>query len=324
MTFRRELSDFLRAEGATCILMDAGKPQGLLNMTGNWRGNDRGNAAEPLPSAFVAHEHYALLYRLAGRPAPAKTQVEIELVNKIIPGPITVYNTVGEIRGSEKPDEMVVIGAHLDSWDLAQGTTDNGTGSCVVLETARTIIRSGVKPKRTIRFCLFTGEEQGLHGSREYVKQHKDDMARVSLCLVHDTGTGHVIGIGTQGREVVKPILEAELGSLKEVGLKEINLRSLQGSDHQSFEAAGVPGFAVQQDMSEYNFTHHSQSDTLDKVHEADLIEGVQVMAVTAVRVANLPSLLPRERPPGSERRGRFGGASTQNGAAGNGQPARP
>jgi carboxypeptidase Q len=306
MAFRRELSDFLRAEGAACILLDAGKPQGLLNMTGNWRGEDRVSAAEPLPSAFVAHEHYALLYRLTTDPVLVHPRVEIELTNKLIPGPITVYNTIGEIKGSEKPDEVVVVGAHLDSWDLGQGTTDNGTGTCSVLETARTLLRAGVKPKRTIRFCLFTGEEQGLHGSREYVKAHKAEMPKVSLCLVHDTGTGKVIGIGTQGRDSIKPILEAELVSLKEIGLQEINNRSLQGSDHQSFEREGVPGFAVQQDMSEYNLTHHSQSDTLDKVHIDDLVEGVQVLAVTAVRVANLPNLLPRDKPtrPDGGRRG--------------------
>ncbi|HEV3078471.1 MAG TPA: M20/M25/M40 family metallo-hydrolase [Gemmataceae bacterium] len=310
MAFRRELSDFLRTEGAACILMDAGKPQGLLNMTGSWRSGgsaDRVSAAEPIPSAFIAHEHYALLYRLAGRPAPERTRLEIEITNKLTPGPITVYNTVGEIPGSEKPDEVVIVGAHLDSWDLGQGTTDNGTGTCVVLETARTLMRAGVKPKRTIRFCLFTGEEEGLFGSRAYVQAHKDELPKISLCLVHDTGTGKVIGLGLQGRASVKPILESELVSLKELGLQDINLRGMGGSDHQSFENAGVPGFAVQQDMSEYNFTHHSQSDTLDKVHVDDLVEGVQVMAVAAVRVANLPKLLPRDKPPGSERRGRGG-----------------
>ena len=116
------------------------------------------------------------------------------------------------------------------------------------------------------------------------------------MCLVHDTGTGKVTGIGVQGREVVKPILDAELASLKDLGFKEVNLRRMGGTDHCSFEQAGVPGFAVQQDMGEYRFTHHSQSDTLDKAREADLIQGAQVMAVTALRVANLPELLPRER----------------------------
>jgi hypothetical protein len=294
---QREMAEFLRTEGAAVMLQDAGKPHGLLNAGGSWRGMDRASAGDPMPSVFVAHEHYALLHRLASRPAPAKTRVEIEIKNTFIPGPVVVYNTVGEIRGSEKPDEYVVLCAHLDSWDLAQGTTDNGTGSSVVLEAARLLSRSGLIPKRTIRFILFTGEEQGLVGSREYVKQHKDELARVSMCLAHDTGTGKVVGLGLQGREVIKPILDAELlPSLKELGVKDINLRGMGGSDHMSFEGAGIPGFACQQDWAEYRFTHHSQSDTLDKAHEADLVQGAQVMAVTALRVANLPNLLPREK----------------------------
>jgi hypothetical protein len=303
MAFRRELADFLRTEGAAVLLQDSAKPHGLLTMTGGWRGTDRASGPEPLPSAFISHEQYALLYRLATRPAPARTRVEIEIANKLIPGPIVVHNTIGEIKGREKPDEFVIVGAHLDSWDLAQGTTDNGTGSSVVLEAARILARSGVQPRRTIRFVLFTGEEEGLHGSKAYVRDHKDELSRISLCLVHDTGTGKVVGLGLQGREVVKPILESELVSLRDLGVKDINLRGMRGSDHDSFEQADVPGFAVQQDMSEYRLTHHSQSDTLDKAHEADLIQGAQVMAVAALRVANLPGLLPRDKPP-RERRG--------------------
>jgi Zn-dependent M28 family amino/carboxypeptidase len=297
MAFRREMADFLRNEGAAVLMMDAGKPHGLLTTTGGWRGNDRVSGGEALPSLFVAHEHYALLYRLAKRPEPARTRVEVEIVNKLIPGPIPVYNTVGEIRGSEKPDEYVVLGAHLDSWDLGQGTTDNGTGTAVVLEAARILARSGIRPKRTLRFVLFTGEEQGLHGSKAYVKRHQAEMARTSLALVHDMGTGRVTGYYLQGRAVIKPILETELVSLKELGVTDFTLNGMGGSDHMSFEQAGVPGFAVRQDPAEYRFSHHSQSDTLDKAREPDLIEGAQVMALTGLRVANLPSLLPREKP---------------------------
>jgi len=158
--------------------------------------------------------------------------------------------------------------------------------------------KSGVKPKRTIRFILFSGEEQGLFGSRAYVKSHEAEMAKTSMALVHDTGTGKVLGIGLQGRAQVKPILEAELTSLKELGCSDINLRSMPGSDHMSFESAGVPGFAAQQDWVEYRFTHHSQTDTIDKAKEPDLIQGAQVLAVTGLRVANLPNLLPHEFPP--------------------------
>jgi hypothetical protein len=310
MAFRREMTEFLRNEGVVAVLMDSGKPHGLLTTTGGWRPtDDRANATDPLPALYVAHEHYAQLFRLAKRPAPAKTRVELEVTNKLISGPITVYNTVGEIPGSEKPNEYVFLGAHIDSWDLGQGTTDNGTGTCVVLEAARALAKSGVRPKRTIRFCLFSGEEQGLYGSQAYVKAHKDEMARTSMCLVHDTGTGKVMGIGLQGREGAKKILDPELGPvLKELGVGELNLRGMGGSDHMSFEQAGVPGFAVQQDPAEYRFTHHSQSDTLDKAKEADLIQGGQVMAVAALHAANLPSLLPHEKPPGR----RFGPPPTE------------
>jgi Zn-dependent M28 family amino/carboxypeptidase len=283
-----------------------------------------------MPSLFIAHEHYALLYRLASRPEPAKTKVEVEINNKFIPGPITVYNTVGEIPG-EKADEFVVLGAHLDSWDLAQGTTDNGTGSCVVLEAARLLVRSGVKPKRTIRFVLFTGEEQGLHGSKQYVIRHKAEMPKTSAALVHDTGTGRVLGFGLQGREAIKPIMDRELVSLKSIGFAGTTLRTMGGTDHLSFDSpfrtasgetvdVNVPGFACAQFSDEYFLTHHTQSDTLDKAKEPDLIQGAQVMAVTAMRIANLDNLLPRERP---KQKGRPMGETPKEGEPKK-EPAKP
>jgi hypothetical protein len=306
--FNQELRDFFKAEGVAAILSDSNKPQGLLVTTGGWRGKERAAEQEGTCQLFVANEHYSLLWRLANRPAPAVTKVELEVTNKFLPGPITVYNTVGEIKGSEKPDEFIIVGAHLDSWDLAQGATDNGTGSMLVLETARLLANCGVKPKRSIRFCLFSGEEQGLHGSRQYAERHKDELAKCSMVLVHDTGTGRVTTIGLQGREVLKPIFEKELDSLKEVGIKEFSLRSMGGTDHLSFDRLGVPGFACLQDMNEYRFTHHTQTDTVDKVNEENLIQGAQVMAVAAMRVANLDKLLPRDRPPQQQRRGPGGG----------------
>jgi hypothetical protein len=294
--FAQEVTDFFKAEGVAAIFQDSAKPQGLLVTTGSWRGRERAAPQESIPTLYVAHEHYAMLYRLASRKENAKTRIELEVTNKFIPGPITVYNTVGEIKGSDKPDEFVVVGAHLDSWDLAQGTTDNGTGSCITLETARIIAKCGVKPKRTIRFILFTGEEQGLFGSKAYCDRHKDELAKCSMALVHDTGTAIVNGIYLQGRDVLKPILEKELESLKEIGLKNFNVRSMNGTDHASFDRAGVPGFACQQDMTDYRLTHHTQTDTLDKANEPNLIQGAQVMAVAAMRVANLDKLLPREK----------------------------
>ena len=298
---RLMIGEFLRKEGAVALAVDAAKPHGLLTMTGAWQEGDRGTQNEPMPTMFMAHEHYKMLYRLAtakGEPAP---KVELEITNKFTPGPVVVYNTVGEIRGSEKPDEFVVIGAHLDSWDIASGATDNGTGSTVILEVARTLgalAKQGIRPKRTIRFVLFTGEEQGLHGSKQYVKKHQDEMPKTSMALVHDTGTGAVLGFGLQGREAVRKVLEPELESLPALKpWRGLSLRNMGGTDHLSFEGTGVPGFACEQEMDEYRLTHHTQTDTFDHVKGPNLVQGAQAIAVTAMRVANLPDLLPRTKP---------------------------
>ncbi len=296
--FQAELNDFLKSEGAACVVSDSGKPHGLLVTTGGWGRGDRAAAEEGIARVFMAHEHYALLWRLASRKDEA-TRVEVEISNKFIAGPITVYNTIGEVRGTEKPDEIVVVGAHLDSWELGSGTTDNGTGSCVVLETARavaTLAKQGQGPKRTIRFCLFTGEEQGLYGSKKYVEKYAKDLDKHSVALVHDTGTGKVQGFGLQGRKTLLPFLEPHLETLKTVeGWKGLDIGRQGGTDHLPFEGAGVPGFACRQDVDEYRLTHHTQTDTFDKAKEANLIQGAQVMAVTAMRIANLPDLLPRK-----------------------------
>ncbi len=190
----------------------------------------------------------------------------------------------------------MIVGAHLDSWDLGQGALDNGTGTCVVLEAARLIATCGVKPRRTVRFVLFTGEEQGMHGSRAYCKQHKEELAKVTAALVHDTGTGKVTGLGWFGRPVLKAILESELSSLKTLGAVDFLRRAGGGSDHASFDQAGVPGCMMVQEIAGYRFAHHSQADTLTMAREPDLIQGAQVMAVTAMRLANLDQLLPREK----------------------------
>ena len=294
--FQRARADFLVKEGAAAILIDASKHFGLLFTTGAWQGKDRPSATSRIPTASVAHNHYEMLWRLSNRPAPARTRIELDIANTFIPGPILVHNVIGELKGSDKPDEFVVVGAHLDSWDLGQGTTDNGTGSCTVLETARLLARCGTAPRRTIRFILFTGEEQGLHGSANYVQQHMDEMVKTSACLVHDTGTGKVIGLGCGARPALRTLLESELASLKKLGLTDFTTRSGGGSDHVSFDKAGVPGFAVKQEVASYRFTHHSQADTLDRAQEPDLIQGAQVMAVTAMRIANLDELLARDK----------------------------
>jgi len=283
---------FLKGEGAAAVLIASEKWFGLMNMS---TGFSRQYQPNLLPTAYMARESGALLWRLldAG-PVEAEVSIQGTLGGK----PVTVYNTVAEIKGSEKPDEVVIIGGHLDSWDLGTGATDNGTGSMVVLAAARALVKSGVKPKRTIRFVLFTGEEQGLNGSRAYVAAHKDEMSKISGVLVHDTGTGKVLTIGLMhnyaARETVDRVLYP-LAKEKTIGLAEPSLRSEGGSDHVPFDEAGVPASWCIQEVANYEKDHHSQTDTLDRVKWDDLAEGAQVLAVYAYNVAQLPEMLPRK-----------------------------
>jgi hypothetical protein len=282
---------FLKEEGAAAELTDAGKPQMLLNMSGSWGPDDRPSPRPARPVFYVAHEHYAMLYRLLQRGMDVTVRLRADC--RFVRGPITVYNTVGEIRGSEKPDEIVLCGGHLDSWDLANGAVDNGTGAMVVLETARLIKALNLKPKRTIRFVLFTGEEEGLHGSRAYVRQHKSELARHSAVFVLDIGTGKVTGIGLHGNGQARPVLEPEIAVLNDLGVTAYSEFLMSGTDHASFYPT-VPGFWFMQEGADYNLMHHSQSDTYDKALPDDLTQCATVMAVCAYNVAQLPEMLPR------------------------------
>lgn len=286
----KERMQFLKEQGVAAILSDAGKPYALLNMTDlTFEPFQVG----PLPAAFITGEGYRMIFRMVKK---GPVELEIEINNSISSKPVEVYNTVAEIRGSEKPDEMVILGAHLDSWDLATGSTDNGTGSMAVLEAARTLAKLDLKPKRTIRFVLFTGEEQGLIGSKEYVKAHQAELSKISGALIHDSGTGRVLTLGLhdnyQAREIVDHVI-APLGELK---LLEPTMTREYGTDSLSFDEVGVPGFWCAQDQAEYPRTHHSQADTFDKVWKDDINQGAQVLAAWAYNTAQLPGLLPRRK----------------------------
>src|SRR6266550_1032063 len=284
----RARNEFFKQEGVAAVLRDSNKPHGLLNMTGI--GGEKFDIGV-IPTAFITGEGYRMLFRMQKH---GKVEVEIAMTNSFGDKPMEVYNTVAEIRGSEKPDEVVILGAHLDSWDLGTGSTDNGTGAMAVLEAARTLAKLNLKPKRTIRFVLFTGEEQGLVGSAKYADAHKDELEKISAVLVHDTGTGRVLTLGLHDNYQDREIVDQVLAPLKELKLLEPTMRRTFGTDHASFDDVGVPGFFVVQDGAEYNQTHHSQSDTFDKVWKDDLNQGAQVLAAWAYNTAQLPAMLPR------------------------------
>jgi carboxypeptidase Q len=292
MEFRRELKTFLVDEGVAGILRDSNKEHGLVNMTTAASNFTQAEVAE----AFLTTESYGLIWRLLKR---GPVEVEIDMKNSFSPGEVEVYNTVAEIPGSEKPDEVVIIGGHIDSWDLGTGATDNGTGIMAVLEAARALKAVSVKPKRTIRFVLFSGEEEGLHGSRAYVKAHEKEMAKISGVLIHDMGTGKVKSIGLQGRYDLREVMEKVVEPFKDaVNLEELSMRVMMGTDHLSFLPHGVPAFAVVQDPAEYRKTHHTESDTFDKVYPDEITQGAKVLAAWAYNVAMLPDVLPRDPKP--------------------------
>jgi len=290
--FAQARAEFFKNEGVLATLTDSGKPDALLNMTGS--GGRNYNIAA-IPAAFIASENYSLIWRLMKR---GPVEVELEITNTFTDKPVEVYNTVAEIRGSQKPDEIVVLGAHLDSWDMGTGTTDNGTGSMVVLEAARALERLGLRPARTIRFALFSGEEQGLNGGRAYVAAHKEELPKISAALIHDTGTGRVLTISLMRNYQAAEVMTHVMAPLKPLGLTELSQRWMTGSDHAAFEEAGVPGFYCVQEPAQYFQTHHTPADTFDMAHEADLVQGAQVMAAVAYNIAMLPDLLPRKPGP--------------------------
>jgi len=279
---------FLVEEGAVALLRDSGKPHALLNMTS---GTVEPFQLGALPTAFVTGEGYRLIFRLLKK---GPVELELEITNSLSEKPVEVYNTVADLRGTEKPDEFVILGAHLDSWDLATGTTDNGTGSMVVLEAARALAKLNLKPKRTIRFVLFTGEEQGLIGSKEYVKAHKNELNKVSGTLMHDSGTGRVLALGLHDNYQARETVDQVIAPFGELQLLEPMMAREYGTDSLSFDEVGVPGFWCAQALAEYPKTHHSQSDTFDKAWKEDLLQGAQVMAAWAYNTAQLAEMLPR------------------------------
>jgi carboxypeptidase Q len=288
MKAAKERTQFFKQEGVTAVLRDSNKPHGLLNMTDV---SLERYAAGLIPTAFVTGEGYRMIFRLLQH---GPVQVEIEMTNAFGEKPMEVYNTVADIRGSGKPDEMVILGAHLDSWDLGTGSTDNGTGSMAVLEAARALAKLNLKPRRTIRFVLFTGEEQGLYGSEEYVKAHQNELEKISGVLVHDTGTGRVLKLGLHDNYQDRELVDQVIAPLHDLKLLEPSMARSFGTDHLAFDDAGVPGFFCIQDLGEYHLTHHSQSDTFDKVWKDDLNQGAELLAAWAYNTAQLPGLLPR------------------------------
>src|ERR1051326_7689434 len=206
-------------------------------------------------------------------------RLNINVQNKVSSGPVDSANVVGEIRGSEHPEQVIVVGGHLDSWDLADGATDDGCGVATTLGAAKAIKLSGFKPKRTIRFVLFTGEEQGLLGSLAYTKMHKDELPNHVAALVLHNGQRPVVRLDMGGHDDLIPAVEKFAGSVNSFGEVEVDARTVCGTDAGPFILVGLPGINMGQDSPDYKYTHHSAVDTFDKVKADLLTRDAPVMA---------------------------------------------
>jgi hypothetical protein len=205
---------------------------------------------------------------------------------------VETANVVGEIRGTKHPEQILVVGGHLDSWDLSEGTTDNGSGTATVLGAADSIMRSGEKPLRTIRFVLFTGEEEGLDGSFAYIEQHKSEMHNHLGDLVLDSGQGEVKGFQMGGRDDLVPIFQPFTQSLASIKPLSVDDKIESGTDTLPFSIAGLPGINMLQDTADYKYTHHSAADALEAQKPEVLAQNSMLMALAAFWIADRPERL--------------------------------
>ncbi|HXY00929.1 MAG TPA: M20/M25/M40 family metallo-hydrolase [Candidatus Limnocylindrales bacterium] len=247
--------------------------------------NSQDGKLEALPQAVVAREDALRLERMA-LANPGKVRLRLMMPNNAS-GPVEQFNVVGEIRGYEKPDEIVVLGAHLDSWDLGTGALDNGCNAALVIEAARAIKASGLLPRRTIRFILFSGEEQGPIGSREYVREHRAEMDRYRGVVIFDDGVGRTTGYSLGGRHDIEAAVREILKPFAGWGVDSDTFDATTGSDHLDFLLEGVPTLYANQEVANYLGNYHAASDTFDKVDIRELKLNTVLAAVTAWGIAD-------------------------------------
>ncbi|MBW8873762.1 MAG: M20/M25/M40 family metallo-hydrolase [Acidobacteria bacterium] len=321
--FRKALNAFLEKEKVAATVEPSGLTNGIIRIMSG--GSYVSGESVGVPAVVMAAEHYNELVRLLEN--DEKVQLELDVAARYHDDDPQAYNTVAEIPGTDKKDEIVMAGAHLDSWHAGTGATDNGAGCMVVMEAARILKALGVKPRRTIRFALWTGEEQGLIGSRMYVQQHfatrpenqdpkqkdipwflrtdtwplqlKPEHAKVAAYFNLDNGTGKVRGIYLEENAAVRPIFEAWIAPFNDLGVTTITPLPTGGTDHMSFDRVGLPGFQFIQDQMDYDTrTHHTNLDTYDHLRRDDLMQASVVMASFLYNAAMRPEPLPRKPVP--------------------------
>ncbi len=278
------------------------------------------NAPPTIPQLVAETEQYNRMYRLVKQGLPVKMTVDLAV--KFFDDDLQGYNTIAEIPGTDLKDEVVMVGGHLDSWHSGNGSTDNGAGVTMAMEAMRILVATGVKPRRTIKIGLWTGEEQGLLGSRGWVSKNlgqlgdgsdavafaamagtgtasinkKPGYDKFSAYYNLDNGTGQIRGINMQGNEQLRPIFREWFGPFKDLGASTVTVNSVGGTDHQAFDGIGLPGFQFIQDPIEYfGRTWHTTQDVADRTLEEDMKRSAVIMAAFAYNTAMMDSVLPRK-----------------------------
>ena len=322
--FQTKQRSFWKDEGVVLTITATARGQsGTLFGGGAPR---QGNPRDNIPQISVTAENYNRIVRLVEHNIPVKLSFDIKTEFN---DETESFNVIGEIPGVSKPNEVVMLGGHFDSWHYGTGATDNAAGSAVALEAIRLLKSLNLRMDRTVRVALWGGEEEGLLGSQHYVKAHFADPAVMKTTPEHDhfsgyfnidNGTGRIRGVYLQGNEMMRPVFETWFAALKDLTPGTITIRNTGGTDHLSFDAVGLPGFQFIQDPMDYDTrTHHSNMDVYDRIQAADMEQMAVIEAAFVYNAATRPDKLPRKDLPAAQPAGRGGGRGR--GAA---EPAGP
>jgi carboxypeptidase Q len=320
--FVKELNQFFADEKVLAVIDHSRQTSGGGTVFVQSGGSYKPGETTTVPQLTMALEHWSRIARLLQQ--KKEVILELNVTNTFYDDDPMQYDTVAEIPGTDKKDEVVMLGAHLDSWHAGTGATDNGAGTIVMMEAVRILKALDIKPRRTIRIGLWSGEEEGLLGSQGYVEKHfgsrphmdepgmkdmptllrreagevtvKPEQAKVSAYFNVDNGTGKIRGIYLQENAAVSPIFEAWMKPFKDLGMNTITMRNTGGTDHQSFDAVGIPGFQFIQDPIEYETrTHHSNMDVYDRLQPDDLKQISVIVAGFVYDAAMRDQMLPRK-----------------------------
>jgi Zn-dependent M28 family amino/carboxypeptidase len=320
--FIDELNQFLAQEKPLALIDHSRGTEGGGTVYVQSGGSYKKGETTAVPQLTMALEHWTRIERLLKE--KKDVTLELNVANTFYDDDPMQYNTIAEIPGTDKKDEVVMLGAHLDSWHTGTGATDNGAGSVVMMEAVRILKAIDAKPRRTIRIALWSGEEQGLLGSQFYVQQHfgsrppmeepmmkgmptllrrdagpvtvKPEQKKVSAYFNVDNGTGRIRGVYLQENEAVAPIFQTWMKPFKDLGMSTLTMRNTGGTDHLSFDAVGIPGFQFIQDPMDYETrTHHSNMDVYDRLQPDDLKEDAVIVASFVYDAAMRDEMLPRK-----------------------------